>query len=1429
MNQIRVALLVLLVFVLQGSAISQRLRPVAPSAANDQRATTLRGLAAFNLKYGGKWQIVWNAVTGAPRRLQGGRIALSVPLSHERIEPVTRTFLSTTREVLQIDVTQLVLTAARFQPPVASNRGSGTWFVTYSQQHRGVPVYGGSIGLTIRSGAVTVVGGDFFPNVDVSVAPKLSAQRAAAIVTDIFKQGGPGTLGTPRLMIFPEATGSKFRYRLVWQVTAIVESSSPDPVSLETTKQSILFVDAATGGLVHRHDPLQRSSGFIPQSPSRAPIKSPAGSLTYSANAAAQAATLSGRVTGLVRRDSPSDPPVEMPMANLYVDIVQGGNTTQLITNNDGRYFFTGIPGLATIHSVFAGPHLVVHNSETPDPDSTHQGQAILQAGTATTHDWEWSLDDQSPNDEETNAFYQIDQLRNWFLRGGSFNVSPIPDPMQVNVRRNNSGSWANSAGLFIQNTGGLWRDLLAHEYTHRIHEALVADAPPADSEEYDAMEEAWADYFACAYTDDPNHMGVRNLESDLKYDTRSSNIYTAGLVLSGALWDLRTRLGGALVDGLALSTIARTPHADSFGEYLLALLEQDDDPTFSSAPSANNDLSDGTPNIDSICDVFYEFHGIFHEACIGHTRVPISRIEAPDMRFSNVLSPDALSVSIIGSATGSRTEPLVSFLLEYQRIEQSDGPWVQGIWPTLDDNDEIQPISRGVLGNWYLQYQGLQSGFYNIRLTVVTATTTARAQTQVYFDKRAKRGWPAIETTTTFTGAPLVADLDPTYTGLEVVSFAAMRNGTTSLYGWHADGTSMTGNWPVPNLNWSGSAAYFSSPACGDLDRDGDLEIVVLTRAGMLEVIRADGTFVAGSHFHVPLITTTVVDSDSTPALVDLNLDGTLEIVAGVGDRIFGIGHDGALLAGWPQAVTGQVVGSPAVADIDGDGQPEVVAASTAGMIYVWRSNGISLTNWPKTTPGAAAVASGPVLGDLNGDGNLEVMFSAADGKFHAWQFDGSAANGWPRGNYFITRVPTSASVADLDNDGNIEVLAIADNHQKLVWNRDGTPHPGWPTLVNSGLSPSWTPHFSPTIVDLDNDGSREVVASHTSNSVIPAFGQAKLGAFRFDGTQQPDWPRALPGKVDYSAPMIADIDGDQIPELLVGAEGGFLVWNLPNAADSDWPQYRHDAQRTGAYVPDASVVLLLDVSASMKLAQSGNAKPVGGADRLSLAKRAGTAFLDVISRFGLGRVNVAVVSFPGPRTPGTPPGTFLSAECNWGYFQTPSGLIPALLLPSPPNDVSINSPSKLAHGNILSELSTTTLPGLSAAGATSLLDGLDAAIRLLRGQKQKAILLISDGHKECSSFWGPNDQYLTAAVTRLKDASVRVYTVGLGMPTDIDHFLLSYLANSTRPPLAPDQFHEVTGRSFQSTTWNPQADLEMFYRSILSGGLGIRAAEGP
>ena len=613
-------------------------------------------------------------------------------------------------------------------------------------------------------------------------------------------------------------------------------------------------------------------------------------------------------------------------------------------------------------------------------------------------------------------------------------------------------------------------------------------------------------------------------------------------------------------------------------------------------------------------------------------------------------------------------------------------------------------------------------------------------------------------------------------------------------LYAWHADGTAVPG--------WPQSVGYvISSPAVADLDGDGTLEVVIADLYNVY-AFHQDGTTVAGWPQ-----STGSDRSYGTVALADLDGDGKLEVIAASATQVFAWRADGTLVAGWPVTPGVEMHGSPAVGDLDGDGRPEIVMGTQDGRVFVWHHDGTVAAGWPQAVAAATEISSALALGDLDGDGRLEVIAATADtvtwanAQAIAWHADGTVVAGWPQNLAAISTDPASVALADFDGDGVPEVVVMTDMEDIQVFRADGTAVAGWPPAV---LHFNGWEYFisSPSIADVDGDGSVDVVAeaNYTLFDYVNSF---KVYAFHQDGTTIPGWPKAI-SSYSNSSPTIGDVDGDGHTDVIVGSNGIF-VWSLPGTFDrtgAEWPTYRHDNRRTGAYLPKAGVVLLFDTSGSMSWRPDGTSPAPTAEQRITLAKQAAYPFLEELNDFNQGKALFGIATFPAHSGPTFP----------WGC------------------GAEIITPMTLISDSSKTTAVTTTIPGLITSNSTPLLAGMATAARMLDGQRSPALVLLSDGYHNCPSPASVGDPAVTALIDSLNQRSIRVFSIGFGRPTDPDYPLLEGFANQTTPPgYAGSQFYDVTTPGFNPATWDPATALQETYKSILVDAMGLQAAIDP
>ena len=107
--------------------------------------------------------------------------------------------------------------------------------------------------------------------------------------------------------------------------------------------------------------------------------------------------------------------------------------------------------------------------------------------------------------------------------------------------------------------------------------------------------------------------------------------------------------------------------------------------------------------------------------------------------------------------------------------------------------------------------------------------------------------------------------------------------------------------------------------------------------------------------------------------------------------------GVTGEMLPGFPRQVDDvSFLVAPTIADVTGDGVPELLYGSGGFLLYAWDGWGNLADGFPKNTGGW--MLGGPALGDIDADGFHDVVAVTRTGFVHAWGTSGSAAisPGW-------------------------------------------------------------------------------------------------------------------------------------------------------------------------------------------------------------------------------------------------------------------------------------------------------------------------------------------------------------------------------------------------------------------------------------------------
>jgi len=227
----------------------------------------------------------------------------------------------------------------------------------------------------------------------------------------------------------------------------------------------------------------------------------------------------------------------------------------------------------------------------------------------------------------------------------------------------------------------------------------------------------------------------------------------------------------------------------------------------------------------------------------------------------------------------------------------------------------------------------------------------------------------------------------------------------------------------PKGNIEWQRSLPdpAWSSPIMGDFDADGEMEVVAVTDDGRV-------CYLSGSDGTIEKTISTGLIVKASPVAADVNDDGYLEIiVAGVGTSVVAIEWDGSQTS-WAADPSGtNRISTPAIADTDGDGVPEVICVDSHIRVFDWSGEIYS------RCPGPNWVDNGnsPVVFDSNNNGLLDIVYFMwhkfdQDSRLYRISTTTSAsATGWPTFKNDFRR----SGIFGADTYGNDPDLVL-DNH---------------------------------------------------------------------------------------------------------------------------------------------------------------------------------------------------------------------------------------------------------------------------------------------------------------------------------------------------------------------------------------------------------------
>ena len=269
-----------------------------------------------------------------------------------------------------------------------------------------------------------------------------------------------------------------------------------------------------------------------------------------------------------------------------------------------------------------------------------------------------------------------------------------------------------------------------------------------------------------------------------------------------------------------------------------------------------------------------------------------------------------------------------------------------------------------------------------------------------------------------------------------------------------------------------------------------------------------------------------------SSPAIVDLDGDLQNEIIFGADDgKVYVKNTLGENKPGFPFQATGKIWGTLAVGDVNNNSELEIVVGSWEDTVYVINKNGTCLT---RKSIGDRVLAT-PVLSDLDGNGDLEIIVGGYDGYLYVFHHDGTAYSGFPclvsSGGKFYA----GAAVGDIDGDAVKDIVVGCTDNKVYAISSNGIPLSGWPFSTGGIIrgAPSIVDSSEPKVVVGSGDNNLYVIdAGGNEIFNVPTGGQIK------------------------GSPSFVDLDNDGKVELVFSSTDGNIYVYDKDGLFPGWPQ---------------------------------------------------------------------------------------------------------------------------------------------------------------------------------------------------------------------------------------------------------------------------------
>ena len=225
------------------------------------------------------------------------------------------------------------------------------------------------------------------------------------------------------------------------------------------------------------------------------------------------------------------------------------------------------------------------------------------------------------------------------------------------------------------------------------------------------------------------------------------------------------------------------------------------------------------------------------------------------------------------------------------------------------------------------------------------------------------------------------------------------------------------------------------------------------------------------------------------------------------------------------------------AVGDINHSGVNSVIAVSADGSLYGWQSTGASwgsnglMVNTRSVYNGKLLTT--PVLADISQNSSLRIIVggeitlgpATTYGNLYAFDYNGNAIGYFgTKSTYLLGPIAAAPAIGDIDNDNKLEVVVVSQYGEIAAYRGDGS-------RIFYNVQAGVVFNSPPVIARLDLTGKASIIAKASNGMVYGYYG---------NGSTVSGFPLTSGGSA-ATPPIIGDINGDNIPDVIVAGTDNF------------------------------------------------------------------------------------------------------------------------------------------------------------------------------------------------------------------------------------------------------------------------------------------------